>query len=230
MAKFWPEHQLLAFGGSIVGGDIWTCTLKTVWNGIPGQAMSFAGQEDALHNQGVSAAVVAYFGSNTNGASFRQTVSLEWVKFNSIGVDGRYKFPNTSIVEFTPGTAGLSPSGGDPRESLAVTLRTAISRGRGATGRFYPPPQSMTYAAGESMVSAALASAAGGAAKTLVAALNAVTVDSGALTVCNISPGDDVLARSVVTEPITTIEVDRVMDTQRRRSNKIPRTVVTIPL
>lgn len=229
MSKIWPFHQILAIDGTTVGGDIWSCSLKTIWGPAPGLQLAFNDQETLLKSDanppflGLANIVQSWFTNNTEGGSqFIKAHSLVGVKFNSIGHDGKYVYPNTSEKVFSPAVPGTLNNGGDPRQSIVLTLRSDTDRGRGSFGRMFPPNQNPTYAAGASTIGAAQQTACIDLGLSLIRAINALTISGETLTVCNISPGDSVAGTSAVVLPVTRVQVDQIVDTQRRRTNRIP--------
>lgn len=233
MPKFWPLHQVIVMEGTTVGGDIWSCSLRTIWGQAPGSQLSFEDQEELLKSfadppfLGIANIMTAWWDNNTaSGTAFLSIFSLSSIKFNSIGHDGKYVFPNTSEVVLNPAHAGkYTASGGNPRESLVITLRPGYDRGRGAFGRIYPPRTSLIYSGGNANLSAGNVTSYMNEFLTAVRAINALEVSGEKLTVANISPGDTALGTSAVAAPVTRVEVDRYMDTQRRRTNRMPRLV-----
>jgi hypothetical protein len=152
--------------------------------------------------------------------------TLDSVKFNSIGHDGKYVFANTTEWVLSPPKVGGSAVGRSSRDTICVTLRASYNRGPGAFGRFYPPPNQIQPAAGDSYFSQANAEAYRDLQLGLVNGLNGLPAVSGnTLTVVNISPGPD--GGGFTVTPVTRVEVDRIIDTQRRRTNRVPRLTVS---
>lgn len=237
MSKFWPEHQLLVADGTTVGGDIWSMSLRTIWGPTPGLRMSFEDQELALKSVadppflGLANIFHDYWTQTDEAAAeFPSVFSLVGVKFNSIGPDGKYVYPDTSEVIYSPSVAGPRNAGADPRQSIVVTLRADYDRGRGSFGRFFPPSQVAAISVGATTIGENTQDACGAAALALVNAINALVVDGESITVANVSPGDTVAGTSAITAPVTRIQVDRVVDTQRRRTNNIDGSRKTYPV
>lgn len=235
MAPNYPLHQLLVIEGETADGDIWSTSLKTMFGPSPGIQMSLEQQNDALEtvqfgaHVGLASVVADWWSPTAGRALFASAHTLSSVKYNSIGHDGRYVFPDTSEHLVTPPIAGgndTTPP--DPRESVTVTLRAAYERGRGSYGRMYPPNQPRARAdIGSSYMPTDAADDVLAQAVTLIQTINQGTMDGNAITVVNVSPGDTVSGRQSVITPVTRVQVDRVVDTQRRRTNRIPRLTVT---
>lgn len=237
MAKFWPEHQLLQVDGATAGGDVWSFSLRTMWGPAPGLPMSFEDQETALKSTedppgiGLWSVVQDYWTQTAHTAAhFCNNFSLVGVKFNSIDSTGHYRYPDTSEFLYSPAIPGILNAGGDPRQSIVVTLRADYDRGRGSFGRFFPPNQGPSISAGFSTISSSQQADCANAALDFIRAINAMTVSGDALTVVNVSPGDDVAGTSAVIEPVTRVQVDQVVDTQRRRTNAIDGKRATYPV
>jgi hypothetical protein len=229
MAKFWPLHQLIVVEGTVLGGDVWSFSLRTMWGPTPGLQMSFADQETILKSfidppfYGVASIVNDYWTATDPALGmFPSAFTLDAVKFNSIGHDGKYFYPDTSEYLYSPVIPGPNSVGADPRQSIVITLRGDYSRGRGSYGRFFPPSQAPGYSSGNTRFSSDLQTACATRALTMINALNSIAIDENQLTVVNVSPGDDVTGTEAVITPVTAIEVDRITDTQRRRTNSLP--------
>jgi hypothetical protein len=157
----------------------------------------------------------------STGASVGAVARLLSVKAAPIGVDGRYPV-GADAVESVLATPVVGPSFTEslPQAALAVSLRTALSRGRGSKGRFYPP--AYTQGAG-----------AGGQ----ITAIKAEDMRTAALALLG-AIQDALLAPVVVgsklgvgsLREVTEIRVGRVIDTQRRRRSSIPEAWVSAPL
>jgi hypothetical protein len=231
MAKVYPLHQQLVMSGTIAGGDVWSCSLHTIWGPLPGLQMSKADQDLYLDKDGqlvetINGLVSSWW--NPAAANYKpaSVFSLDSVKFNSIGHDGKYVFNDTTEWVLNPPQVGGSAVGRSPRDTICVTLRAGYQRGLAAFGRYYPPMNQINPDAGSPYFAVALAEGYRDLQLALINGLNGLPARSGeTLTVVNISPGVD-LSAAVVT-PVTRVEVDRVIDTQRRRTNRVPRLTVT---
>jgi hypothetical protein len=73
------------------------------------------------------------------GGISSNTVALTTLKLNEIGTDGRYVGDETVLYDFDPPIVGSAATIYPPQVALAVSLRTAITRGRAHAGRFYMP-------------------------------------------------------------------------------------------
>lgn len=73
------------------------------------------------------------------GGISTNTVALRTLKINEIGTDGRYVNDETVFFDYEPPVVGSAATIYPPQVALAVSLRTAISRGRAHAGRFYVP-------------------------------------------------------------------------------------------
>lgn len=157
----------------------------------------------------------------TNGM-LSNRVALDWIKFNRIGLDGRYTEQETVLHEF-----GVNPVNGTattanfaPQTALAVTLRTAVQRGLAARGRYFLPipgyqlGSSGTLSEGDRTFYAT-------AATTFLDALNAAMAPLA---------GDGGAARVVVASevgsgairPVTNVAVGGALDTIRSRRTSMP--------
>lgn len=152
---------------------------------------------------------------------------LRSVKWNRIGVDGRYA-SDGETREILVGEGGGVGGGGRPvfynapQIALAITLRTGRSRGLARAGRFYLPAPSFqadnntgTILDGQAQ---AMATFWGGWLDGL--ALNVGPINVGAQAVV-MSKGRNNGAGAGVTEPVTAVDCGVVLDTIRSRRNQI---------
>lgn len=231
----WPKHVLIAWGGRLGNPavDVWTNTLKVVTSGSPSEALSLDQQETVA--AGV-ADLLAPFHTTIFATSgfglYGRSAYLDWVKVNSIGTDGKYVWPSTTVHDVAIPATG-SGDGASWRDSLAITLRTDRTRGRAHAGRFYPAgttPHGLT--AGSPYISSADATSAMNAAVTLINGINGLDPagdGSIGITVANVSAGWAEQPSGLVIA-VSGVEVDRVLDTQKRRTNRVPRSVVSASL
>jgi hypothetical protein len=146
---------------------------------------------------------------------------MTYAKANVIGVDGKYKFPQTH--EYIP--IGIPGGGGDlykyPNQvTLAVSTLTPVTRGPAHRGRFYlPMPTAPVQVDG--LITANNANSIRIAADAFIAELNAVDPNQWfAAVFSRKNPG-------AAHRQIVGTEVGRVLDTQRRRRNALAEAYVT---
>lgn len=225
--KTWIQHLLIAWGGTLgtPTQDVWTCTLKAIVHPAGLQtvdAFTLTDQQEWL--TGAKSAFSAWMSSsNTAGGLPRGTcAALTWIKANMIGTDGKYMYSTTSQLDVTPAVTGGIQSA-NPRVSAVVTLETAIGRGRGSRGRYYPPAVGFQPDSVNSVfLSTSKVTGQLGIEKTFLNALKAVTVTSGRyIELANVSPGDSVKGTDPLWAGILKISMDNVADTQRRRTNAV---------
>lgn len=228
----WPPHILIAWGGALgsPGLDIWTNTLKCYTSGSPTQSLSVDQQETVANAlvSDLSTLVETYLASGSGDTTglYGNSAYLDWVKVNSIGSDGKYVHPTTTVVDLETPVNGHGTSTESWRNSIVCTLRTDRQRGPAHVGRFYPAASAVGgLSSGAPYFTASYATAAATAVATLIEAINSLDPagdGSITLTVANVSPETPTLPGGLVLA-ITSVEVDRVMDTQRRRTNRVPR-------
>lgn len=161
---------------------------------------------------GVINAVTA-FHSNANIGIGTQAV-LTTIKFNEIDVNGRYANTGETVLhEFDPGVPGTGTTSMPPQVALAITLRTAKTRGRAHAGRFYIPRIAGAIGT-DGRLSAAQAAQIGTVATTFLNSLN--TALNGIARVAVLS---DVGTGAV--NDVTHVEVGRVLDTMRSRRRSL---------
>lgn len=138
----YPRHYQLTWGGSLYGSEIWTCSLRLVPDGtLDVLDSTFVGMaHDSL--QEVSQKVQNWF---TDPHAFHNPMAtLDWIKYNVIGSDGKYINQVTNQHDFS--TPIPSPLRADPAQkrqlpqaAVAITLDTGLKRGLAAHGRFFIP-------------------------------------------------------------------------------------------
>lgn len=136
----YAPHTLIAFGGtlaaSFAGGtdDEWQCGIRAVQ--LDDHSSPIKNPQGYL--DAIAPHMATWFAAPANLMSTGAT--LDWIKVNSIGPDGKYSDP--SVVhrhDFTPPIqGGVIPIVPDIL-SLCWSWRTAKTRGPGSKGRIYPP-------------------------------------------------------------------------------------------
>jgi hypothetical protein len=161
----------------------------------------------------VPAAIVSAFTAFWAAPSlFSNKVALQTLKLNQIGTDGRYTEPTSVQHDFSPNIFGGAGTYLPPQIAYAVSLQTAVARGRAHAGRFYlPTPGVNVTAAGYIQPSDLLKISA--PVETLLQAINAAFNDEWVLGVTsNIGAG--------VEHVVTRARYGRVYDTIRNRREK----------
>lgn len=157
--------------------------------------------------------------SNASPGHISSSARFIGVKAAVIGPDGRYPTGAESVELLrTPLAGGGTDTA--PQLSVAITLTTALPRGRGSKGRFYlPPPSRVLLPAADGLLNASDASTFMARVVTFLDACNGA--GAGALTVFSeLGPAN----------PVTGLRVGRVVDTQRRRRNQISEEYLVSPL
>jgi hypothetical protein len=227
-------HMALVWGGTLgtPAQEEWSCSMKLMYfsGGVP-TTVPYDDQEPLLNIY--QPLLVTWF--TAAATKINAGAKMTFAKLNSIGEDGKYVYPNTTVMDFT-GPTGASSTAVDWRQSLAITMRGESQRGKASTGRFYPPLVALNpEIASNPYVSVTEATAYMGTAKTLLDSINAADVSGTSLSsppqVVLVGPRDTTKVGSVkVWNLVTYIEVDRVNDSQRRRTNRVARQVVTTNL
>lgn len=206
MGNFDQAHHYVQWGGTLPGGEQWSCGLRMVpvTGGTP--------TNDPALLTGVSAAVEAF---HTNASSqISPGAKLTFTKMNAVGADGHYLSLLTAEHVHASVAGGGSGSNTPPNQiALVVTLETGFSRGPAHRGRFYMPLP-MTPIGSDGRIATGSRDPVVAAATTFLTALNAVTAN---VKVGVYSRKDGAPAHRLV----TAMSVGRVLDTQRRRRNKL---------
>lgn len=216
---FERDHGYVQWGGSLPGGEQWSCGLRVACTeGIstgPGAADGWDMAELLDHYTETIKAMHI----NPN-AKINNRAKLDHVKFNRIGVDGHYLESVTYEEVFAP------LSGGDAGQAvyhpnqvaLVVSLTTDVNRGPAHRGRFYLPLPNC-IPADDGLITVNDANTINGC----MAAFLQFMADTPGIDTAS-DPGVVVMSRklgSPATRRVTGCHVGRVMDTQRRRRRSL---------
>lgn len=210
---FAAPHNLLAFGGSLFSGlEEWSCTLRSTTTGTDDDA----GATAALAAIGDVVSLWVQ-GNPIMGAQAR----LGWLKFNRVGVDGKYLSNTTRLREFTPERVNASGGGNYPAQiALVATLETGAQRGLAHRGRIFLPCPRFGIGV-DGRITAEDAQTAATSVATLLGNLNSATGYGSTIVASRTRSGDQ--------RVVTGVTVGRVLDTMRSRRTSLPeeRTPVT---
>lgn len=199
MAPLVRLHRLV-WGGKLGDSEGWSCSLHF---NSPVDSNALASDFEP--------ALIAWMGRASSRVA--ATAHLDEIKFNIIDpVTGKYQFPvsNTDVVPSSPaGTAPATPF----QLTVAVSTRTALARGRAHAGRFYPPTGGWDAVMDNGgRITTALAQGMADSASELIEALNAAFPMGN---VCVFSKVGQ------IQEPVTHVQVGRVVDTIRSRRTSL---------
>jgi hypothetical protein len=216
-------HALLTFGGSWtdpeINEEIWVtgCRFTSDWGNSAGAGAPSEAWQDTANE--ASTKLATFFAST----HFSNKCSLEWVKFNPIGADGKYQSGNFTFVNYlTPPLTGTQTQQLLPLQNTrVVTLRTPFARGLASRGRmFLPGVTGGQIGSTNGLMTSSYAVSLATAVRDLLVSLR--TWSSGYPGVPAVaSQGLAGGAGPGITMPVTSVEVGRVVDTQRRRRNKL---------
>lgn len=223
----WPEtpvlpHLRISWGGTL--GD----SNQDIWSNALNFRVSGGGNPDASELEEIAAAVAPFLKFFVTGLVFdvSPAVAMRWVKAVWVLGTGKQRDQNTAIFDLPSIGRGVG-SAKIWEQTYALTLRTALKRGRGHAGRIYPPicgPQpsgQSPYAAVDFANDAAANYATG--IKAVRDAINSTMNDAlrtAFLTI--VSRGTAANPTPLLTD-VTTCVIDRVADIQHRRVNRVPR-------
>lgn len=209
-------HKLLTVGGQLYNrGEDWTFSMRIVAANADSSVSQ--AQVDA-----VSVPILAWWNDLAN--PIPSLHNLDYCKLATIQPDGKYP-PTAPSFEhvFPANTVGKSGSQVTwPSQcSLAVTLLTALPRGRAHIGRFYLPPMNILLS-GFGLVPSATQTSLGTQIKTMVDGINAIASVGRVRVMSRLGSG--------AMQDVTGIGVGQVVDTQRRRRSSLPENRVVVPL
>jgi len=231
MAKVWTPHLAIAWGGRLgtPALDSWVNTLHGIVT-APGGALDVLSKAEQDTWATAAAPLFNTWHIATTNPISSASALLDYVKANSVGADGKYVYPVSTVYSY-PTPAGGGGAAANWRDSLVMTLRTDHARGRAHAGRFYPPAFPSQPGTNSPYISTTLANAVLARLKTLLLGLQAITLGSGkAVAIAAISAGLTDIGLDPAYNVITKVEADLTPDTQRRRTNRVPRTSVSLVL
>jgi hypothetical protein len=194
--------MLLAFGGPLYGAEQWSISLRSTPNFADNDAVGLDRIADLVGDWHEGApAVVGGFAPMT------------WLKFNRIGVDGKYVADRTNRVDFAPPRVNNTGSPHAPQVSLVATLETGNLRGLAHRGRMFLPCPTAAVS-NDGRIPAAAAQAAATKVASLITALNADPSYGETRIYSNVREGASRL--------VTGVTVGRVLDTMRSRRTSLP--------
>jgi len=202
MASYPRNHLLLT-----VEGDAWA--QQEIWQ----FGLHFDSAVLPANTAAIDAAIAAWF-TASNASEYVRYIGF---KAAIIAPDGKYPPSHVPLVfTRTQPLSGSSTNGQlVPQASLAVTLTTALARGRGHAGRIYPPPMAYTIQSNGQILDTTNA-----IPPKWVTFLNALITAVGArLVIASQAAG--------TFTPVTGIRLGKVVDTQRKRRNHLPESYVT---
>lgn len=213
MAYAW-SYIKLTWGGSLANDEeIWTCgihfanqnadVLGGAWTSIDGTVMSnIANVIRTMHT--------------TSGLAIPQGVKLEWVKVALIGRDGKYEQAPKEFI-FSTAAGGATSSPYAPQLSTVITLQSNKYKDPGKFNRYYVPSLG-PIGASNYKYTKAMTDEMAEAHATMLDDLNDIFNGlSGQMTLRAAA----VNQKTASYEYITKVKVGSIVDTQRRRRNKL---------
>lgn len=201
MAAYQP-HYRLAFGGPLYVDEEWSCRLNITSSGdLPDDS-----EADDMLPDLVTALSTWVLAANSLLSS---ATGLSWVKFNEINAAGHYVNAGSSrVAEVNPIVYGPGSPALPPQVAVAVSLRTAHTRGKAHIGRMFTP--ALSVGVGSNGMHSAGTNLAG-TATTLLNAINAVVTPAGV----------SIISSTGESNHVTRVAVGRVFDTMRTRRRSL---------
>ena len=214
------QHVLMTWGGPLATTEQWSCGVRwaNLPNGDPNPPADItSAQFTQIRNQidEVWARLLTWFQSGNSGAAVGSLAQLSWCKLALIAEDGSYADEPVAF-ETTPANPPATTTL-PPQCAYVVSLRSGLGLGRANYGRFYVPTPTWSPGQNAGLATEAQAASARTAAKTMLRDVEAdlqVQLSSIRLAIMsNLGLGQ--------TKLVQEIGVGRVVDTQRRRRNKL---------
>lgn len=221
----------MTFGGSLAVTEEWNTGLHfahpeggtgdhnvTVaeWNALIGSANLAAN---------LQAILTTWFQSGNSGAAIGALSDLRYLKLAYLDLDGTYLSDPPFVSEFAPVLAPVTTPL-PPQVSYVVSLRSGLVLGDANFGRMYMPPPTWLVGQNAGLASSAEVTAARTAARTMI---NGIT-SRLATQVPGIKPV--IMSKKGIgtTKAVAKIGIGQVLDTQRRRRNRLNDAVALVPL
>lgn len=211
VGPFSTPHLYLTWGGPLPGNEQWTCGVRLAPTSAQSEAQAVSAAAALLPDYVTP--LKAWFISAQSMIS--STCRMNWVKCNAIGTDGEYIEDTTNEAAFADiyGSVGMAV----PNQiALAISLITGFNRGPAHRGRFFSPMPAIAVGA-DGLIAAADRNYTKTSAETLLAGIN----NQSAVWDVHVMSRK---AGAPAHRSVSGIEVGRVLDTQRRRRNKLPET------
>lgn len=228
MSTYDRRHLVIQWGGSLPGGEIWSCSLRGGSPGTGNDALVPPGDDIETWIHGYWADTVSSFHARPT-SWINAGCKLEFLKVNPVDINGHYTDPNTHEHVYPAPVAGGGVGTTHPTQiAWCVSLTTGLSRGPAHRGRFYLPMPAVQIIPGTGLAAAQYA---------LELATSAATF----ITEFADTPGADlthpfkifVMSRKAgfpATHPVTGVEVGCALDTQRRRRNQLDENYQAAPV
>lgn len=213
------RHIVIQWGGTLPGGEIWSNMFRGGGDTTgPGAYVPTHSEMDAWLHGEVKDEVAAWHARATT--QIYPTCKLAYVKANVVDMNGHYVEQTTLVHNYAPVISGGGSGTLHPTQvAWVVSLTTAYARGPAHRGRIYVPLPGVAISGTDGMVSATDATSLATSAKTFIETLaDTPGVDAGApfkvLVMSKTGPNG-------ATNPVTGVQVGRVLDTQTRRRNAL---------
>ena len=221
----------LTFGGPLATSDEWNTGLhfahpeqgtgdhnvtQAEWNALINSASLAADIQTLL---------TTWFQSGTTGAAIGALAQLAYLKLAYLDTDGHYISDPPFTASFGPVSPPVTTTL-PPQVSYVVSLRSGLVLGEANYGRMYMPPPTWAVGQNNGLATVAEVASARNAARTLI---NGITARIAAQV-----PGARPCIMSKkgagTTKSISQIGIGQVLDTQRRRRNKLSEATVLVAL
>lgn len=212
---FSQELLKLTWGGDIASEDEWTNGIHIgQWTETALDPVA-AFEEFELSGDIATALAAAYGGANT----LARYENLRWIKLSVIGEDGKV-IGEPKYYDYTTPVIGTTTIATPPQDSIVVTLTTDKPRGLANKGRIYLPSGFADVQGTDGRISPSAATSIANRFATLMTAINTYCVS----TIGQYGVGVASSVGAGAFEIVTGVAVGNLIDTQRRRRNRLTET------
>lgn len=209
------SHVQLSWGGSVAGEDVWTNSVAITSPVTLGLAPQLFDELDPIDFK------PAVDGLILGSAGLALYNDLRWYKLALIGTDGKY-LEEAKIYDNPSPQKSSSSFAVPPQDSVVISWLTDAPRGLARRGRMYLPAGYADAQTANGRIVLSQQNAILTRATNFINAVNTVAqtaVNSAA--VCVMSG-----VRTGATRVVSGVEVGNLIDTQRRRRNRLTETYV----
>lgn len=230
----YPRHAYLTFGGRLGGtpqmpAETWSSGIRIAYDHDQGVDSDLTPEQARTYLTDRARPALETMWASTN-LGVASNVTLDWVKFNAIGPDGKYLSEET--VEHRYASPGLAAGGTHgtawvhtAQVALAVTLETDGTTRFAKRGRMFLPGPKWTVSSG-GVITESNATLTAGVVRTFVNSLKQDPVLQGPRFTPSIVSKSSPTSGNGTVKPIVAVSVDTRLDIIRSRGRDLPSTRV----
>lgn len=198
------QHKYLSLSGPMRGGESWSFGLR-----LQGD---FAYGDQAAEEAILADLQAAIDGWWTTVNVIGSAAWLQTIKYNGVGVDGKYLQDYTVRYDYPTPRAGNGAVTHPNQIALVATLETGLTRGLAHRGRIFLPAPPIAVGT-DGKISQASAQGCATTVANLINAINAVPAAGRVIVASAVREG--------AWRPVTGVSIGRTLDTMRSRRTSV---------